>query len=83
MYVIETSEEALSAKEKWRLYTTLTKIEAAFELFGDTGYLIFDPDWKPVRWSEDEVEKPIIFNGAPLRVPTFSTASTGKSTSKI
>lgn len=29
-YVIETSEEDLSAPEIWRLYTTLTKIEAAF-----------------------------------------------------
>lgn len=29
-YVIETSNETLSAKETWRLYTTLTKIEAAF-----------------------------------------------------
>jgi len=30
-YVIETSEEMLSAEEVWQLYTTLTKIEAAFE----------------------------------------------------
>lgn len=30
-YVIETSNEALSANEVWRLYTTLTKIEAAFK----------------------------------------------------
>ncbi|MEQ6391347.1 IS1634 family transposase [Bacillaceae bacterium S4-13-58] len=29
-YVIETSDESLTAKEIWRLYTTLTKIEAAF-----------------------------------------------------
>ncbi|WP_019412409.1 IS1634 family transposase [Paenisporosarcina sp. TG20] len=29
-YVIETSEGELSAEEVWRLYTTLTKIEAAF-----------------------------------------------------
>lgn len=36
------------------------------ELFGDSGYLIFDPDWKPVRWNEDEVEEAIIFYGAPL-----------------
>lgn len=36
------------------------------ELFGDSGYLIFDPDWMPVTWSEDEVEEAIIFYGAPL-----------------
>ncbi len=36
------------------------------ELFGDSGYLIFDPDWKPVRWEEHEVEKAIIHYGAPL-----------------
>src|SRR5699024_9042242 len=36
------------------------------ELFGDSGYLIFDPDWKPVTWTEDQVEEAIIFYGAPL-----------------
>lgn len=36
------------------------------ELFGDSGYLIFDPDWKPVRWEESELEKAIIYYGAPL-----------------
>lgn len=25
------------------------------ELFGDTGYLIFDPDWEPIRWSAEEI----------------------------
>lgn len=36
------------------------------ELFGDSGYLIFDPDWKPVKWEENEVEQAIIHYGAPL-----------------
>lgn len=36
------------------------------ELFGDSGYLIFDPDWKTVTWTEEEVERAIIFYGAPL-----------------
>src|SRR5699024_1556467 len=36
------------------------------ELFGDSGYLIFDPDWKPVTWREEETEQAIIFYGAPL-----------------
>jgi catechol 2,3-dioxygenase len=36
------------------------------ELFGDSGYLIFDPEWKPVRWTEEEIERAIIFYGAPL-----------------
>ena len=25
------------------------------ELFGDTGYLIFDPAWKPVIWQMEDV----------------------------
>ncbi|MDT8860737.1 catechol 2,3-dioxygenase [Alkalihalobacillus sp. MEB130] len=36
------------------------------ELFGDSGYLIFDPDWKPISWKEEEIEKGIIWYGAPL-----------------
>lgn len=36
------------------------------ELFGDAGYLIFDPDWKPVTWSEENLEQGIIFYGSPL-----------------
>ncbi|MEK4801492.1 VOC family protein [Oceanobacillus sp. FSL K6-0118] len=36
------------------------------ELFGDSGYLIFDPDWKPVTWTEEQVERAIIFYGEPL-----------------
>ncbi|AXI10864.1 catechol 2,3-dioxygenase [Oceanobacillus sp. 143] len=41
------------------------------ELFGDAGYLIFDPDWKPVAWTEEEVEKAIIWYGAPLPAEYF------------
>ena len=36
------------------------------ELFGDAGYLIFDPSWKPVRWSENELAKSIIWIGSDL-----------------
>lgn len=36
------------------------------ELFGDSGYLIFDPDWKPVKWTEDEIETAIIWYGDSL-----------------
>ena len=36
------------------------------ELYGDPGYLIFNPDWKPVTWTKDEVEKAIMFFGSPL-----------------
>jgi catechol 2,3-dioxygenase len=36
------------------------------ELFGDSGYLIFDPTWKPVQWSEAELQKGIIWVGADL-----------------
>lgn len=36
------------------------------ELFGDSGYLIFDPTWKPVTWSEAELQKGIIWVGSDL-----------------
>lgn len=36
------------------------------ELFGDSGYLIFDPTWKPVRWTEKELAKSIIWIGSDL-----------------
>ncbi len=41
------------------------------ELFGDAGYLIFDPDWKPVTWREDNLDKGIIWFGSPLPVEYF------------
>jgi catechol 2,3-dioxygenase len=41
------------------------------ELFGDAGYLIFDPTWKPVTWKEEELEKGIIFYGSPLPAEFF------------
>lgn len=39
------------------------------ELFGDTGYLIFDPEWKTVVWdvaNEIDLEKSSIWFGPPL-----------------
>ncbi|UJL45593.1 catechol 2,3-dioxygenase [Virgibacillus sp. NKC19-16] len=36
------------------------------ELFGDSGYLIFDPEWQPRMWKGNEIEKAIIHYGAPL-----------------
>ncbi|KIL45123.1 catechol 2,3-dioxygenase [Jeotgalibacillus soli] len=36
------------------------------ELFGDAGYLIFDPDWKPITWREEDLEKAIIWYGSQL-----------------
>ena len=39
------------------------------ELFGDTGYLIFDPDWKTVVWNvenEIDLEKSSIWFGGQL-----------------
>ena len=41
------------------------------ELFGDAGYLIFDPDWKPVTWREQNLEKGIIWFGSPLPTEYF------------
>lgn len=36
------------------------------ELFGDSGYLIFDPDWEPVIWTEKDTAKAIIWYGGDL-----------------
>jgi catechol 2,3-dioxygenase len=36
------------------------------ELFGDSGYLIFDPTWKPVRWQASQAAKGIIWIGSDL-----------------
>lgn len=36
------------------------------ELFGDSGYLIFDPDWEPVIWGGDQKEQAIIWYGGEL-----------------
>lgn len=36
------------------------------ELFGDAGYLIFDPSWKPRKWTKESIEKAIIWFGSPL-----------------
>ncbi|MED4601959.1 catechol 2,3-dioxygenase [Paenibacillus validus] len=36
------------------------------ELFGDAGYLIFDPAWKPIMWQEEDLEKGIIWYGSQL-----------------
>ena len=41
------------------------------ELFGDAGYLIFDPDWKPVTWEEHQLDKGIIWYGSPLPAEYF------------
>lgn len=36
------------------------------ELFGDSGYLIFEPDWEPRVWKDDEVAQAIIWYGGDL-----------------
>ena len=36
------------------------------ELFGDSGYLIFDPTWKTVNWSADQLAKGVIWIGSDL-----------------
>lgn len=36
------------------------------ELFGDAGYLIFDPTWTPVTWTQREIETGIIWIGSKL-----------------
>lgn len=41
------------------------------ELFGDAGYLIFDPAWKPITWREEELDAGIIWYGSPLPAEFF------------
>lgn len=33
------------------------------ELFGDAGYLIFDPDWRTVNWDSKDTETAILWHG--------------------
>lgn len=33
------------------------------ELFGDSGYLIFDPDWKTVEWKGEDAARAILWHG--------------------
>ncbi|SFE23982.1 catechol 2,3-dioxygenase [Lentibacillus persicus] len=33
------------------------------ELFGDSGYLIFDPDWKTVEWKGEDAAQAILWHG--------------------
>lgn len=35
------------------------------ELFGDTGYLIFDPSWEPITWHEEDLAKGRVWFGGP------------------
>lgn len=41
------------------------------ELFGDVGYLVFDPNWKPVTWTEENVDTAVIWYGSPLPTEYF------------
>ena len=36
------------------------------EMFGDEGYLIFDPDWKPVIWEEKDLQAGLVWYGGQL-----------------
>jgi catechol 2,3-dioxygenase len=46
------------------------------ELFSDSGYLIFDPTWKPVVWSmEQAVDAGLVWIGAPLPDSFWSYAT--------
>lgn len=36
------------------------------ELFGDSGYLILDPDWETVKWAPEDAAKAIIWYGGEL-----------------
>jgi catechol 2,3-dioxygenase len=48
------------------------------ELFGDTGYLIFDPDWKPIIWDVSDkvdLEKSSIWFGSQM-APSFYSYGT-------
>jgi catechol 2,3-dioxygenase len=42
------------------------------ELFGDSGYLIFDPAWKTVTWREETMEQGAVFYGGGLPAEFFT-----------
>jgi len=41
------------------------------ELFGDCGYMIFDPTWKPAIWREDNLDVGIVWSGGSLPAEFF------------
>lgn len=45
------------------------------ELFGDAGYLIFDPAWEPVVWKGDDVAQGIVWYGGELPAEYFRYAT--------
>lgn len=45
------------------------------ELFGDSGYMIFDPAWKPVVWTEATLAQGIIWHGSSLPAEFFMYAT--------
>jgi catechol 2,3-dioxygenase len=53
------------------------------ELFGDAGYLIFDPDWKPVEWKGEDTERSILWHGSSLPDDFFSYGTPARSKSTI
>jgi catechol 2,3-dioxygenase len=42
------------------------------ELFGDSGYLVFDPAWQPVTWREENMKEGAVFYGGGLPAEFFS-----------
>ena len=42
------------------------------ELYGDSGYLIFDPAWKTVTWREENMKQGTVLYGGGLPAEFFS-----------
>lgn len=53
------------------------------ELFGDAGYLIFDPDWKTVKWTGENVDKSILWHGTKLPEDFFTYGTPAKAGSPV
>jgi len=53
------------------------------ELFGDSGYLIFDPDWETVEWKGEDTEKAILWHGSSLPEEFFIYGTPIKSKEKV
>lgn len=49
------------------------------EVYGDAGYLIFEPDWEPVTWTEANLARGIVFWGGelPSQFFTYGTPDVG------
>ena len=50
------------------------------ELIGDPGYMIFDPAWRTVVWSADDLDVAAAWTGAPMPPSFWEIGTPGRGT---